>query len=403
MGALSRWVMGVIWLMAWASQIMAIEATAIATLVLLDPTIVDVSIEGARTLAIASLSSNVSVVSAYAPSQIDQGLLDPYNCFVLPELEFASFDARLTPQDRSRLRDWITDNNHTLVLHGDFNGNAVSVLNNVFSYNLNILPPPRTSRAPFADKTGSAVNTGFENLGIPQLLNIDAVYPVYTISVPATAKVIYQSPDKLEAWVVEFPEGLGRSVFIAYDFFLRDDFGGWDSILQTAVQAGRASVSIVSTGFPTPFPSPPTRSPSMLSRSPSSQDEAISRSPTVAAPQANSRQQDGGPVVLLIVFMVLVGSSVMAVLWLISVKCLSYQRQRAAMRDQQAVRAEMEMERHRPAEASPIEPTQSCRESQVPSRTAVSGSPAIVFATPATDVEVKAVEGIPTLALPAND
>mmetsp|Transcript_25453 Transcript_25453/g.40192 ORF Transcript_25453/g.40192 Transcript_25453/m.40192 type:complete len:2281 (-) Transcript_25453:2810-9652(-) len=229
--------------------------------VLMDPLLVDTSNEAARTKRIVALkSSSVTQITTYTTGDIAAGLLDGHEIFVVPELEKAPLLGLLSSADQMHLKSWV-ESGRLLIMMGDNHGRYTDVLNTIFGLHLTrkrlklgMSPSVRTVEAGMIGTFRDAP------LALADLNAVDAINASTLCT--SSCHALYSIKDgSTEYATVALMRGFtldGAIITLGYDFFLRDDPGGWNDILERSVEY---IIELPTKAAPAPTPIPSMTAP----------------------------------------------------------------------------------------------------------------------------------------------
>ena len=158
------------------------------------------------------------------------------NVLLIPELELANLGAALSPGAVSAINSFVAGGG-CLVIHGQYLGNEAAFVNAVFGWSVQ---PQGDYTDEASTNTGAAAGTAFEG-GPPSLGGENGLYPWLAASLPAGGSSLYQfeSGGNALTTVGVIPYGLGRVVFLAFDWYNTAPVGmqdrGWNGILLSAL------------------------------------------------------------------------------------------------------------------------------------------------------------------------
>eukprot|EP00954_Amorphochlora_amoebiformis_P001982 154323-Amorphochlora_amoeboformis.AAC.1 len=222
---------------------------------------VDTSNEAARTKRIVALkSSSVTQITTYTTGDIAAGLLDGHEIFVVPELEKAPLLGLLSSADQMHLKSWV-ESGRLLIMMGDNHGRYTDVLNTIFGLHLTrkrlklgMSPSVRTVEAGMIGTFRDAP------LALADLNAVDAINASTLCT--SSCHALYSIKDgSTEYATVALMRGFtldGAIITLGYDFFLRDDPGGWNDILERSVEY---IIELPTKAAPAPTPIPSMTAP----------------------------------------------------------------------------------------------------------------------------------------------
>lgn len=220
-------------------------ARAADVVVLDDPTYVDTSGntgDEADNIVAAIESLAHSVALAESAGDLVSEDLSPYHAVVIPELENAAFDLNQVPLE-GNLRDYVLNGGRLIISREVNNDNDLSVLNDVFQFN--VLP----GTFDIATTATAALNDTLFQTGPANLANNNLVSCLAIDSLPPEAVVVYANGNN--ASVVIFPFGEGEVISFGWDWNnsnppwnVGGQDGGWHLALALALKNVDLSVSV---------------------------------------------------------------------------------------------------------------------------------------------------------------
>ncbi|MBP7828921.1 MAG: PPC domain-containing protein [Kiritimatiellae bacterium] len=212
--------------------------TAPEVAVLLDPNYVDMNLESipaaeGPNLAAALHRMRYEVIPVNGIAEQDfLGALRPEGYLLIPELEGGNLGADLSAGARAAITNFVQAGG-VMIVHGSLGPFDENLVNTLFGYSIDGIGDMSA-----IDTTGTAarVGTAFERCPATISGN-DGLFPWIPGTVPPGAAVMYETPanDTNYASVVVIPEGLGRVVLLAWDWWSGAPQGaldgGWNDVL----------------------------------------------------------------------------------------------------------------------------------------------------------------------------
>ncbi|HOW97594.1 MAG TPA: PPC domain-containing protein [Kiritimatiellia bacterium] len=160
--------------------------------------------------------------------------LRPGGFLLIPELERGNLGADLSAGARAAISNFVQAGG-TMIVHADIGASDENLVNTLFGFGL-----AGIGDMSYMDTTSTAAVAGTEYERCPATLpGIDGLYPWIPGTLPPGASVLYETPANGTNYpsVVVIPQGLGRVVLLAWDWWraapLGRQDGGWNEALDS--------------------------------------------------------------------------------------------------------------------------------------------------------------------------
>lgn len=183
---------------------------------------------------VRSFGVRVAPVVAYDSATL-AATFAQHRMLIIPELERgAELADSLSPGAKAALRQFVDSGGGTLIFMNDYFGRGLAVIDTLFGYAI---------QAGFYNDTyelsAGAAGTPFAG-GALRIWDNDATYTIDPTNLPSQATIVYQGAGGSVA-VATIPQGRGRIVLLAYDWYNAaphgSQDGGWVDVLRRALRS----------------------------------------------------------------------------------------------------------------------------------------------------------------------
>lgn len=240
-------------------------------LLLMDHDFVDFAESDNMKYSLQKIGITPKEIRHYDTGDIENGLLDTFSTFIIPELEISSFYDHLSLGDAAALNDFI-DGGGTIIIGGaNSHGNNfdLTFINGVFHNRLDGKIIEHYSGhacnayyQDYAVKTQETEDTPFE-FGPTWVPYVTTVYCINPRTLPSDGKSLYS--DGHATWAARMFNG--AVVYLGFDWFQKSYISEWEALLDLGIdssdiQCGESAIPI--TRAPTKSPTrTPTQQPSI--------------------------------------------------------------------------------------------------------------------------------------------